>query len=85
MSSIELMNIFSKQWANVNDIKKIASCGRDNAILIRNNIIKDIENKGYKLPISKEKLVPMEYVINYLNINVDYIYSMAKKEKNINS
>lgn len=83
MSSIELIRILSKQWANVNDIKKIASCGRDKAIIIRNCITNDIKNNGKNLPNSKQKLVPMENVIQYLNINVDYIYSMAKKEKNL--
>ncbi len=84
MSSVELISILSKQWANVNDIKKIASCGRDNAIHIRNVIIEDIKNKGKNLPIAKEKIVPMESVINYLNINVEHIYSMAEKQKKLN-
>ena len=81
MSSIEFLRILSKQWANVNDIKKIAFCGRDKAIIIRNCIAEDIEKNGKTLPIARQKLVPMENVIKYLNINVDYIYSMAKKEK----
>lgn len=83
MSSLEMIRILSKQWANVDDIKKIASCGRDKAILIRNNIINTVISRGMKLPIAKQKLVPMEYVIDYLNINVERIYSMAKKEKNL--
>jgi hypothetical protein len=83
MSSLEMISILSKQWANVNDIKIIASCGRDKASLIRDDIINSILASGQKLPISKSKLVPMENVINYLNINIDYIYSMAKKEKNL--
>ena len=81
MSSLEMISILSKQWANVNDIKKIASFGRDKSTIIRNSIINDILSSGKKLPIAKQKLVPMEYVIQYLDINVDYIYSMAKKEK----
>lgn len=83
MTSIDLINIFSKQWANINDIKKIANCGRDKAIDIRNTITEDIKKEGKILPISKEKIVPMERVIDYLNINIDYIYNMAKKEKQL--
>ena len=84
MSSLEFISIISKQWANVDDIRKIASCGRDKAISIRNNIADKIIAKGMKLPIAKQKIVPMEFVVDYLNINVDRIYSMAKKEKNLN-
>ena len=83
MTSTELFVILSKQWADVKDIKKIASCGRDKATLIRNNIEADIKKKCLNLPIAKSKIVPMEAVINYLNIDVEHVYSMALKENNI--
>lgn len=83
MSNIELFRILSKQWANVNDIKKIASCGRDNATYIRNQIVADIKEKGLNLPLCREKLVPMTYVIKYFNLDIDYISNMAKIEKNL--
>ena len=81
MSNIEMIRVLSKQWANVNDIKKIASCGRDNASKVRDIIIDDIKKSGKNLPISKEKIVPMEYVIKYFSINVEHIYNIAQKEK----
>lgn len=83
MSSIEIMNVLSKQWANVNDIQKIGSCGRDKAIMIRNEIEKSIIRSDKRLPQGKEKLVPMQKVVEYFDVNIDYIYSMAKKEKNL--
>ncbi len=83
MSSLEMISILSKQWASVNDIKQIACCGRDKASQIRNDICKQILKEGKFLPICKEKLVPMDRVISHLNINLDYIYDMAKKEKNL--
>ena len=83
MSCVEMMSILSKQWATASDIQKIASCGRDNAINIRNNIIYNIRKEGKNLPIAKKKLVPMENVIKYLNLNIDYIASMAEKELKI--
>jgi hypothetical protein len=81
MTYTKLFSIISKPWANVNDIKNIASCGRDKASLIRDSIINDIIKSGYHLPIAKEKIVPMEYVIRYLNLNIEYITSMAQNEK----
>lgn len=83
MSSIELFKILSKPWANVNDIKIIASCGRDTAAKIRNIIAEDISKKGKYIPNSKEKIVPMISVIDYLSLDVDYIAKMAQKEKSI--
>lgn len=83
MTYLEMFNTLSKQWANVNDIKTIGSCGRDEATKVRNDIANCILKKGYNLPISKTKVVPMENVIEYFNLNIEHIYKMAEKEKNI--
>lgn len=81
MTNIELFNLISKPWANVNDIMKIASCGRDSSILIRNDIRNHIIKSGKKLPISKIIIVPMKSVIEYLDIDIEYVSTMAKNEK----
>ncbi len=83
MSNIELMGILSKPWANVHDIQKIASCGRDNATTIRNDIIKEIKQSGKRLPKSKNIIVPMKSVIDYLDLNIEHICLMAEKELKI--
>ena len=83
MTYLEMTSILSKQWANVNDIQKIASCGRDKATFIRNTINDDIVSRGFNLPIAREKLVPMNSVVEYLSLNVDYIFSMAEKEQKL--
>lgn len=83
MTYVELFSIMSKPWANVNDIKSIAYCGRDEATYIRNNITKEIKESGKHIPTTKEKIVPMEYVIKYLGLNIDHITDMARKEKSI--
>ena len=85
MSSSEILKIISKQWANVNDIKNLASCGRDTASKIRNTIITDIKKRGKYLPTSKEKIVPMSSVVSYLDLDIDFISSMAEKEKTLNA
>lgn len=84
MTNIEIFSIISKSWANVNDIKILASCGRDKASQIRDNIIDNINSSGKFLPISKKKIVPMSSVIDYLNLDINYILSMAEKEKQLN-
>lgn len=85
MTYVELFNMLSKPWASVNDIKFIASCGRDEATHIRNNITLEIKESGKHLPTSKEKIVPMEYVIKYLGLDIEHITEMAQKEKKIKS
>jgi len=59
--------------------------GRDKARQIRNEIELDIISSGKKLPGSKEKIVPMSKVIDYLNIEIDYVAKMAMLEKRINN
>lgn len=81
MTSIELLRIISQPWASVKDIQKIASCGRDCATDIRNRISKTIRDTGKALPETKEKIVPMTYVIDYLGLDVNHIALMAQKEK----
>lgn len=85
MTYTELFNIVSKPWANVNDIKYIASCGRDNASSIRDSIINKLIKNGIHIPNTKNKIVPMENVIEYLGLDVDYISLMAQKEKSLKS
>ncbi len=85
MTYTELFETISKPWANVNDIKLIASCGRDEATHIRNIITLEIKESGKHLPTSKEKIVPMEYVIKYLGLDIEHITAMAQKEKKVKS
>ena len=80
----ELFVLVSKQWANVNDIKQLCGNGRDTARRIRNEIERDILNNGKRLLGGKEKKVPMSKVIDYLNMDIDYIAKMAMLEKEIN-
>ncbi len=83
MTNAELFNLLSKPWATSKDIGKIASCGRDNASFIRDAIRQEIHSSGFYLPKSRCLIVPMERVIQYLNLNIDHIASMAKKEQTI--
>ena len=75
--------IVSKQWANVNDIKQLCGNGLDKARKIRNEIELDILASGKKLLGGKEKKVPMSKVIDYLNLDIDYIVKMAMLEKQV--
>ena len=81
----ELFALISKQWANVNDIKQLCGNGRDKARQIRNEIELEIAKSGKRLLSGKEKKVPMSKVIDYLNMDIEYIAKMAMLEKEINN
>ena len=59
------------------------NCGRDVATKIRDDIERKIINEGKKLPKSKVKVVPTKEVLNYLNLNYDFIVQMAINEQNV--
>jgi len=83
MSYLELYKIISKQWASIEEIRKIANCGRDSAIKIRNNIEKEIIKNGKVLPSGKTIVVPMKNVVDYLGLDLNYIIEMANTELNL--
>lgn len=80
MSSIELFKLISQPWATVKDIQKIAHCGRDVATKIRSEIEQSILNNGKNVPNSKEKIVPMTYVVDYLGLDFERISLIAQHE-----
>lgn len=76
LSAKDMLELISKYWANVDDIMKIGSVGRNRAQLIKREIVDNcVENK--KLPYG---LVPMEKVIEYFDINIQYLKKVQKKE-----
>lgn len=83
MSYLELYKIISKPWASIDEIRKIANCGRDSAIKIRNNIEKEINKTGKVLPTGKTIVVPMKNVVDYLGLDLNYIIDMANTELNL--
>ena len=69
----EMLEILSSQWATIQDIMKIGSVGRNKARDIKNKIAEEIVATGFLLP---NNLVPMEKVIEYFKINVDFLVSI---------
>ena len=73
----QMLTTLNKQWATIQDIMLVGSLGRNKARDIKNEITKKIEAEGKSLP---NNLVPMEKVIEYFNINVDYLASINKSK-----
>ena len=77
MSANETLELLSKQWCSLQDLMKLTNLGRNSALKIRKEIITDLEDKGYKLPCG---LIPMCEVVNKLNININYLQNIVRRE-----
>lgn len=73
----EMLEILNKQWATIQDIMKIGALGRNKARYIKNEIERNIKDQGLKLP---NNLVPMEKVIEYFKINLDFLVTINKSK-----
>ena len=72
----ETLQLISKQWCDLNDLRKLTGLGKNKATELKNNIRIELINKGYQLP---SKLLPMNEVVSYLKININYLQKMAKE------
>lgn len=73
----EMLVLLNKQWATVQDIMKIGALGRNKARDIKNEIDRNIKEQGMKLP---NNLIPMEKVIEYFKINLDFLVTINKSK-----
>lgn len=75
MNAHDMLEILSKQWCNTEDLKKLTCLGKNNISKLKTKIRKELMSKGYKLPT---KLLPMNEVVNYLKIDIEYLNQIAK-------
>lgn len=75
MNAHDMLEILSKQWCNTDDLKKLTGLGKNNISKLKTKIRKELMSKGYKLPT---KLLPMNEVVNYLKIDIEYLNQIAK-------
>lgn len=75
----EQLKAMSSQWANNNSIMIIGGVGLNKAADIRKEIEEQIKKEGYRLP--QKAVVPMKYVIDYFNIDINYLKRLSRLEK----
>ena len=76
MTAKETLDLISKQWCDLNDLRKLTGLGKNSASKLKSEIRISLLNKGYQLP---SKLLPMNEVVNYLKININYLLKMSKE------
>lgn len=75
LTAKETLEVISKQYATLLDIQKIAGVGRDQARVIKKEVeSKVFEETGKIFPNGK---VPMDKLVEYLNININYLKKMC--------
>ena len=76
MTAEETLNLISKQWCNLEDLMALGQLGRNSALKIKREIKSKLTKQGYKIP---NHLIPMKEVVDYLDININYLESRTKK------
>lgn len=77
MKATETLNLISKQWADINDVMKLANVGRSKAVKIKSEIRDEyIRNNNY---LPNVRLIPMSELVKKLNINVNYLKRVEKE------
>lgn len=79
----DILEIISYQWATTNDVMEIGCCGITRATSIKEKIKQQVkEETGKDLP---KHLVPMSKVVEYFNIDINYLKKVAKAEREVRS
>lgn len=76
MNAKETLELISKQWCDINDLMKLTGLSRSSAVKIKTKIKEELINKGYSIPT---KYLPMNEVVSYLKININYLQKMTKE------
>ena len=76
MTAEETLSLISKQWCNLEDLMALVQLGRNSALKIKREIKSKLTKQGYKIP---NHLIPMKEVVDYLDININYLESRTKK------
>lgn len=75
INATETLNLISKQYADINDIKLLAQCGGNKAYEIKNKITEEL--KDWLLPKGS---VPMSKLVEYLKIDIKYLRKVERSE-----
>ena len=81
-SASEQLQAMASQWADNKTITIIGGVGMNRAAEIRKEIEAQIKAEGYRL--TRSSIVPMRYVIDYFNIDINYLKRLAELEQEKN-
>ena len=73
----EILHILDNQWLDTKDVMLVGFIGTGTARKIKKEITDDLLSHGIKVP---RGLVPADKIIEYFNINLDYLREFAKEK-----
>ena len=76
MNPKEILKVISKQWCSLEYLKKLTGLGKNNLLKLKRDIKNNLNNNS--IP---NKLLPMNEVVKYLNIDIDYLKKLDRKEE----
>ena len=74
MNAKETLELISKQWCSIGDLKKLSNLGNNNVYKLKKEIQEELEANGYILP---KGLIPMCEAVKKLKIDIDYLNKIA--------
>ena len=74
MNAKDTLILISKQWCNIDDLKKLSNLGNNNVYKLKKEIQDELESNGYILP---KGLIPMCEVVKKLKIDIDYLNKLS--------
>ena len=77
MNAEETLNLISKTWCDINDLMKLTGLSRSSVLKIRNKIKEEL---NYEI---HTRDLPMNVVVDYLKIDVDYLKSLTARKENL--
>ena len=78
MEAQETLNLISKQWCTFEDLMALGEFGRNSALKVKREIKNKLINQGYKI---LSHVIPMKEVVDYLNININYLESRVQMRR----
>lgn len=74
LTAKDTLELISKQWCSSQDFSILSNTGKNTTLKLMRELRKELEQKNYFLPTN---LLPMDKVVEYLNLNVDYLEKVS--------
>lgn len=74
LTAKDTLELISKQWCSSQDFSFLSNTGKNTTLKLMRELRKQLEQENYFLPTN---LLPMDKVVEYLNLNVDYLEKVS--------
>ena len=74
LTAKDTLELISKQWCSSQDFSILSNTGKNTTLKLIRELRKQLEQENYFLPTN---LLPMDKVVEYLHLNVDYLEKVS--------